>query len=451
MEKLNLTQGTIWKTLLRFSMPMVLSSFLQSAYSLADLAIAGFFVGDVAISAINNSSQVLLFLTQIIMGITMGGNILMGQYFGKQDHENRVQTNRTLFMLALIAGTVVVIGLLLFGRSLLVLLRAPALEEAVVYITICAVGLLPVFGYNAIAAMMRAVGDSKRPLYFILITASLNVVLDILFMGPLNWGVAGAAWATVIAQVTSFAVALLYVNRHKALYGLVLTHLYIKMDKLKNMLRLGIPTAIQMTLVGISWMTMTFLVNAYGVEASAASGIAAKVRDMSQLFTIAMGSAASTMVAQCLGAEQYDRASRSVHVAMRITIGVALVQILLVELFAPALVGLFNPNELTTQLAVLNLRIEILAQVFYASFMVYNALAIGAGHTLFALASSIMNSIVARLILALVFNHYFGLVGIFWACMIAPVASVPLGYLYEKSGIWRKSLVKEADVQQLGV
>jgi len=442
MQQLNLTEGDIGKTLMRYSLPVVLSSLLQSAYSMVDMILAGRFIGNSGMSAINNAGQVILILTQIIIGITMGANILIGQYYGAKDHEGRAQTNRTLFSMSMLFGIVAAVLLLGLGRGILILLGAPALEEGAVYLRICALGLLPVFGYNALSAMIRGVGNSKQPLYFIGVTAAVNVALDAWFMGALHWGVAGAAWATVIAQTLSFGLALVYTMRNKALYAVGLGRLSIHKDKLCAMLRLGIPSAVQMTLVGISWLTMTFLINAHGMEASAASGIATKIKDMTLLFTLAMASATATMVAQCLGAEKFERASRAVHIAMRITIGVSLVMILLVELGAPFLVSFFKPDALTAQWAVKNLRIEILAQVFYASFMVYNALAMGAGHTTFALLSSIMNSIVVRVILALIFDHYFGLVGIYWACMIAPASSVPLGYLYERHGAWRRSLAK---------
>ena len=198
-------------------------------------------------------------------------------------------------------------------------------------------------------------------------------------------------------------------------------------DKMVQMLKLGIPCAVQMTVVGLSWLAMTFLINDYGVEASAASGICAKVKDVALMFTLALYTAATTMIAQCLGAKKYDRASRVVHIAMRISLGVTAVLIVLIELFAPQILAIFHPDAATMTLAVQNLRIEILGQIFYASFMVYNALPLGAGNTMFALGSSLLNCIVVRVVLALILNHLFGLVGIFWACAIAPASSVPFG------------------------
>lgn len=441
MRQMDLTEGVIWKKLVIYALPVVLSSLLQSAYSITDLIVAGWFIGKGGISAINNSSQVMVILTQVIMGITTGGNILMGQYFGSKDRENRVKTNQTLFAFAVVAGAITTVVLFLLSRLILMGLEAPALEEAALYLRICAFGLVPIFGYNALSSMLRSVGDSKQPFYCVAVTAACNIILDILFMGVFQWGVAGAALATALSQVASFLVCLVYVLRYKDLFGLALKGLSIQKDKLIQMLKLGIPAAVQMTVVGLSWLAMTFLINRYGVEASAASGICAKVKDVALMFTIAMYSAATTMIAQCLGAQKYDRASKVVHIAMRISLAMAAVVILVIELFAPQILSAFNPDARTMEIALQNLRIEILGQIFYASFMVYNALPTGAGHPMFALFSSLLNCIVVRVVLALILNHTMGLVGIFWACAIAPVSSVPLGYIYERTGVWRKSIV----------
>lgn len=444
----DLTEGPIWEKLILYAAPVVLSSLLQSAYSIADLVIAGWFIGKSGISAINNASQVMLILTQIIMGITTGGNILMGQYFGSRDRENRVKTNVTLFSFSLLAGAIMTVVLFLLSRGILTALQAPALDQAEAYLKICVLGVIPIFGYNALAAALRSVGNSKQPFYCVAVTAGCNVVLDCLFMGGFHWGVQGAALATVLSQLASFVFCLIYVLRQKETFGIGREKLYLRRDKLVQMLKLGIPCAIQMTVVGLSWLAMTFLINHYGVEASAASGICAKVKDVTLMFTLAVYTAATTMVAQCLGARKFDRASRAVHIAMRLSIGVTAVLIVLVELFAPQILSLFHPDPATMEIAVQNLRIEIVGQIFYASFMVYNALPMGAGHTMFSLASSLLNCIVVRVVLALILNHTMGLVGIFLACAIAPASSVPLGYIYERTGVWRKTMVSRPNANE---
>lgn len=443
MREMDLTEGVIWKKLVLYAGPVVLSSLLQSAYSITDLIVAGWFIGKDGISAINNASQVMLILTQVIMGITIGGNILMGQYFGSREQEERMRTNRTVFSFALLAGLAMMCVTLFFRQPILQALQAPALSSAKVYLQVCAFGLPAIFGYNALAAMLRSVGNSKQPFYCVAVTAVCNILLDCLFMGAFQWGVRGAALATILAQWASFVVCLVYVLHQPELFGLAWRKMSIQGEKLAQVLKLGIPSAIQMTVVGLSWLAMTSLINRYGVEASAASGICMKVKDVALLFTLALYNAATTMVAQCLGAKKYDRASKVVHVAMRFSLGVTAILILLIELFAPQILSIFHPDAATMEIAVQNLRIEILGQIFYASFMVYNALPMGAGHTLFSLGSSLLNCILVRVVLALVLNHIFGLVGIFWACAVAPASSVPLGYLYERTGVWKRSLPKK--------
>lgn len=442
MRQMDLTEGVIWKKLLLYAWPVVLSSLLQSAYAITDLIVAGWFIGKDGISAINNASQVMQILTQVILGITTGGNILMGQYFGAKDRENRLKTNTTMFSFAMLAGLIMTGVLYFLSGPILVGLKAPALADATAYLQVCSLGILPIFGYNALSAMLRSVGNSRQPFYCVAVTAACNIVLDCLFMGVFRWGVRGAALATMLAQLASFVVCLAYVLKHKDLFGLLHRSIRIHGEKLAQMIKLGVPCAVQMTVVGLSWLAMTFLINQYGVEASAASGICAKIKDVALLCTLALYTAATTMVAQCLGAKKFDRASRVVHVAMRISLSVTAVLILLIEVFAPQLLAIFHPDALTQAIGLQNLRIEILGQIFYASFMVYNALPLGAGNTMFALGSSLLNCIVVRVILALILDHFFGLVGIFWACALAPASSVPLGYIYERSGVWRKSLAQ---------
>ena len=285
---MDLTQGSIVKSLLIYAWPVVLSSLLQSAYSITDLIVAGWFIGEGGISAINNASQVMQILTQIIMGITTGGNILMSQYYGSRDPVNREKTNRTLFFFSVTAGAVMTVAVLVLSRPILIGLRAPALEEATAYLTVCALGLIPIFGYNALSAMLRSVGNSRQPFYCVAVTAGVNIVLDCLFMGAFHWGVRGAALATVMAQTASFVVCLWYVRRHQDLFGLTRRRGGIERAKLTQMLKLGIPSAVQMTVVGLSWLAMTFLINDYGVDASAASGICAKIKDIALLSTLAL-------------------------------------------------------------------------------------------------------------------------------------------------------------------
>lgn len=442
----DLTRGSIGKKLLLYALPLVFSSLLQALYNMVDMIVAGRLIHEAAISAISNAGQVTLTVTNVIIGICTGGNILMGQYFGAKERQRVRETAVTLFSAGLLLGLAISLLLAGFARPILVALGAPALEEATAYLQICAVGIFFVMGYNIAAACLRAVGNSRAPMVCIICTAVSNVVLDVLFVGPLGWGVAGAAWATVLSQAASFFVALVYVLRGKELFGISLRRLYIRKKELGTILRLGLPCAVQMSLASISWLSVTYLVNGYGVAVSAASGVAARIKDFCQLFTIAMSNAAAGMIAQCIGARDFERARKVLYTAMGAAVGMSVILIVLVEAFAPELVTLFSGDEETLFWAAKNLRIEILGQLFYAVFLVYHGLALGAGETWYVLLSSFVNCILVRIVLAAWFNALWGAEGIFWACMIAPFSSVPIGIWYERSGRWQKRLLDGEEI-----
>ena len=398
----DLTQGSVTRKLIRYALPLVASSLLQALYSITDFVIAGHFIGDAGISAINNASIIMNMLTQVAIGLTVGGNILVGQFFGQGDETRRRRASGSMFTLGLCAGVLFAGVFELIGRPFLRLLGAPALEEAAAYFNICALGLFFIFGYNALSAILRGVGNSRIPLYCVIVSVSVNVGLDLLFVAFFRWGVEGAAAATVIAQGLAFLTALIFALRHRADLGLTPGCLRPAREMVGRILRLGTPTAVQWTIASVSWLVVVALINQYGVSVSAGNGVSNKIRDFCQLFVTAMCTGAGTMCAQCLGAQLYDRAEQVMKTCMRITLIMAGVIIAVAELFAPRFAAIFTPDPQVQQWAVLNLRIEIVCQIFYAGMFSYNTLATGSGHTMFIMWNSFLNCIVVRLILALI-------------------------------------------------
>ena len=436
----DLTIGRVRQTLIQYALPLVVMNLMQSLYSMADLLISGHFIGSRGISGINNSSQVMLLVTQIAIGLSQGGNILIGQFFGAREEEARKETTNTLFYSFMILSLATAILLRTFASSMLMALGAPAYGESLAYLRICTIGTMFIFGYNALVAAVRGVGDSWRPMLIIIISTCANIVLDILFVGGLKMGTAGAGLATVIAQGISFVLILVHVLRSRDVFGICIRHPQIHLKRFARILALGIPCAIQMSLAGLSWLTVTRYINPYGVAASAGGGVAAKIKDFCLLFTLAISSATSTMVAQTLGADKYSRAKEILYEAMKITMLASMVLIVAVEAGAPLLVRLFTREADVGAVAVQNLRIEMIGQIFYAIFMIYHGFALGAGHTWFVLLSSFVNCILVRVVLVILLDQALGLTGVFLACMIAPASSVPIGICYVKSGIWRKKL-----------
>ena len=439
----DLTQGSVTRQLVRYALPLVTTSLLQSLYSIADYIIAGFFISSAGQSAINNSTMVMNLITQITIGLTLGGNILIGQYFGSREDEPRKHSAGSLLTMSIIAGAVGSVLLFLLSRPLLTLLKSPALVEATTYMRICALGVLPIFGYNACSAILRAVGNSKIPLYCIIFSTTANIVLDVVLVVGFDMGVAGTALATLVSQIVSFFAALFFCIRHRAHLGLTRKYLRPAGQYVRSITRLGIPTAFQWGIACVSWLMVAYLINGHGdisLIYSAANGVSNKIKDFCQLFISAMSGAAATMIAQNLGAGLYDRAKKIMQTCLKFTLGMAVIFIVLCQFLAPTLVSLFTPEAAVQDWAAINLRIEIIGQLFYAAFFTYNTLATGSGDTMFVMWNSFVNCIIFRLVLAIIFNRLWGIWGVFIACAIAPGSSVPIGWFYCKKGYWKKSL-----------
>ena len=440
----DLTQGSVTKQLIRYALPVVASSLLQAIYSLVDMLVVSRLLGETGASGVSNASQFITVLTQVAIGLSNGGNILVGQYFGAGDRKNREETTGSFFTLFVLLGAAVSVIVFFVAGPFMTMMGAPARAEAVAYLTAACWGLFFVYGYNAFASVLRAMGNSRTPMTCVLVSVVTNIGLDILFVGPLGLGTAGAAWATVISQGISCVMCFVYLLGHREFFSFQRELLRMRWEKIRAILKLGIPCAVQMTVAGISWLVVTYLINDYGAVISAANAYSGKVKDLSGMFISATSTAAASMVAQNLGARLYDRGKKVMYTAMRLALCMAAVIIVVVELFAPVFVGSFTSDPEAAHYAVLNLRVEIVGQIFYAIFLVYHALMLGAGDTWWVFLSSFANCIVFRVVLSILFEHFWGVEGIYAACAIAPSISVPVGMYYTRSNRWRKSLAKPA-------
>ena len=437
----NLTEGNVASQLIRYAIPLLLTSLFQSMYSLVDILVAGNFVGSRGISAINNSSLVILLITKIAIGITQGGNIIIGQYFGAGEEKKKREAIGTLTLLSIALGIISMIVFYFGAEWILIRLKAPALQEAKEYLQICAIGLGFVWLYNALSGILRAMGNSRMPMNCIIVSTLLNIVLDFLFVGGFSMGTAGAAYATVFSQIVSCVIAFAYLFLNRQIFSFQLSNMKIRLNEMKKIFRLGIPSAIQMTIAGFSWLFVTYMINQYGVDVSAGNGISIKIKDTCQLLLSAMNLASSTMIAQNLGAKKYDRVMVIVNTAIKINLILALCTIVICQIFGGAMLGFFTNNAVAAAAGTLNLRIEIFGQIFYAIFLIYNSLSIGAGQSEFAMFNSFMNCIVVRIVLCYIFDKIWGLTGIYIACMAATFVSCPIGWIYAKSGCWKRDIV----------
>ena len=292
-EEHDLTTGSVSKKLIRVALPLLFANLLQSFYSIADMLAVGRFVGKTGLAAISNASMISFIINSICIGVTMGGTVLAAQYKGADDEQGQRETIGTLFSIAFIASLLVTILGLLVYKPLFQVLNVPAgsMQDACDYMKIICCGTVFVFGYNAVCSIMKGLGDSKSSLYFIAVATVVNILLDIILVGPFGMGTKGAAYATIFSQGISLTISLIHLKGKDFIFQFRLKNFAIKPDKLTAILRVGLPTAIQMAVVNISYLLITGMLNNFGVSVAAASGIGLKVNTFAGMPCWAIGQA----------------------------------------------------------------------------------------------------------------------------------------------------------------
>ena len=365
MEK-NLTTGSVFRTIVYFALPYLLSYFLQTLYGMADLFIIGQFGGVDGITAVSNGGQVMHMLTVIIVGMAMGTTVMIGQAIGAGKKENvaKVIGNTvTMFMIA----SVLLMGLALALTDFIVKWTGIP-EEAVIgttqYLRICFIGIPFITAYNIISAIFRGLGDSRSPMIFIGIACAANIGLDYLFMGAMNMGPAGAALGTTLAQTLSVIVSLIAIRNRKT--GIELRREHFRIDKsvLGGLLKIGIPVAVQDGCIQIAFIVITVIANHRGLNDAAAVGVVEKMISAIFIVPSSMLATVSTLAAQNMGAGKHDRAEKTLRYAILITSVYGLIMLTLVECFAGRLVGIFTPEPAVITLGSQYIRGYILDAVF---------------------------------------------------------------------------------------
>jgi len=442
----DLTQGSVAKNLIRFAMPFLLTMLIQQSYGLADLIIVSYFAGETSVAGVNNGGHLTFFPTVIAIGFSIGGTILIGQYFGAKRMEDLQKTAATMLTTMLIASVVMAVTIAVFSNPLLRLLRVPeeSHDEARIYLVICMSGLPFIFMYNAISGILRGMGDSKRPLIIVAISSAVSAGLNFLLVGYFQMGAAGAAMATVFAQAGCVIVSAIYLNRSGFMFDFKPKSFRINKDKLRIILRLGIPSGISQVIIHLSFLLMAVLVNNMGVSVSAAAGLAGRFNGFAIMPLVAVSNSVSMMVAQNLGAGKQDRALRTMYTGMGLSICVSLVFFCVVMFFPRQIMSALAGNSGSPEL--------IDAGVTYLSALAWDylivpisfsffGLATGAGHTHITMINSMISSLIVRIPAALVFSNIFGwgLWGVGFAVPMASLGALTFLIFYMISGHWKKA------------
>ena len=357
-KDIDMTQGVIWKQLLLFALPLMVGNLFQQLYNTVDSIVVGNFVGKEALAAVGSVGPIINSLIGFFTGLATGAGVVISQAYGAKNSEKvsrTVHTTLTLTLLLCLLFTFVGIAM---TPMMLRLMSTPedVFGESAAYLRIYFAGVSGLMIYNMGAGILRAVGDSRRPLYFLIFSACTNTVLDLLFVAVLRWGIAGVAWATVLSQVISALLIMIVLMRTDGPYRLELKKLRLEIPILREVVRVGLPAAIQQMITSISNVFVQSYINMFGSSVMAGWSAYSKIDQFMMLPMMSVSLAATTFVGQNRGAGRLDRIKKGANTAFFMSLTVSLLAMVPLLIFAPPLVGLFNSEAEVLSYGVLFIR-----------------------------------------------------------------------------------------------
>lgn len=398
MKELSLTEGKIKPALIRFAVPFLLASLLQSLYGAADMFVVGHFSGSAAVSAVSTGSQILQTITGAVLGLCTGGTVLIAQKVGEQNDEGAAKAVGTMAITFAIAGIAMVPLMLAFTTQMVTAMKAPAqaFELTRQYVAICACGVPFILGYNVTSGIFRGMGDSKTPVVFIFIACIINIAADYILVGLFEMSAAGAALATVFAQGMSFVLSLIYMKKRGFPFPFEKRHLAIDKPSLKWVVRVGTPLALQSAFISISFLIITAIINAMGLVASASVGVTEKLISFFMLPAGAFSAATATMVAQNIGAKKPERAIASMTSSMLFSFVIGSVLTIYTQINAESLTAIFSSDPDVIASAALFLRSYSLDCVVVSFVFNLNSYFSGCGRSMVTMAHNVAATFLVR-------------------------------------------------------
>ena len=440
----DMTQGSVFKKMVVFTLPVMFANALQLCYGLVDMVIVGKFVGSAGLSAITIGSQVFNLMATLCIGFSVGGQVFISQIIGGKEYRKLNQTIGTVFTLVGVLGLLMTLIGFVFSVPVLRLMNTPeeSFEMAKAYMKVCSGGVLFTYGYNMVSAILRGMGDSKRPLLFILISTIVNLTGDLLLVGYFKMGTAGAAWATILGQAVSFVIALVFLIRRKEEF-----HFDFKAKSFipengtaAKLVKLGVPFALQSSSIDISMMFVCTLVNSFGVIASATFGVGCRLQSLGFVMSGAVGAFVSSMVGQNIAAGKMDRVHKGIHLGLVSNIIFWGLLTTVFILFPESCFSLFSKDPEVLEMAPLYMMCMAVGVPALACMTPYNGFIQGIGNSKMSLIFSILDGFVARITLSYVIGIVagLGLKGFFLGYFLAPYFTTIPAMIYYYSGIWKK-------------
>lgn len=444
----DLTTGNEGKLILRFAAPMLLGNVFQQLFSVVDSIVVGNFVGKEALAAVGASFPVIFVMVSMIIGLVMGTTVVISQYYGAKNIIKVKRAIDTMYIYSTIIGIITTIAGILIAEPLLRLLGLPEdiMPQAVLYLRIYLSGIIIFFGFNGTSAVLRGLGDSKTPLYFLIIATIANIILDLLFVAVFKWGIAGAAYATLIANGLAFGLAIYWLNKTHKLIRIAIKGLHFDREVFQQSIKIGLPTGLQQTLVAMGALALMGIVNKFGTNVIAGYSVASRLDSLALIPAMSFSQALSTFVGQNIGANKPERIRAGLLATLKMSGIVTIVTTIVIVLSSHLLMSLFTEDAEVIRLGDQYLTIVSSFYIMFTLMFIYNGVTRGAGDTMIPMFITLLSLWIIRIPMAWFLSGKIGAAGIWWAIPAGWLIGLTLSYFYYKTGRWKsKTIVKYND------
>ena len=436
----DLTEGKVWKVIVRFALPLLVGNLLQQFYNITDSIIVGQFLGKEALAAVSASFFIYYFIISLVIGVGSGTTVVISQLFGAKQYQKVQLAFSSFFIFMLVGGIILSIAGIIFAEPVFRLTNTPeeVIPQAVAYFRIYIGGTFLFVTFNSIISILRGVGESVRPMLFILITTVLNIAFDLLFILVFKWGIEGAARATVVSQGIGMCIALAYVNNTHPLLSIKKQDMLFDWKLFKESLKIGLPTSVQQCAIALGLLALLGIVNSFGTNTLTAYGAAGKIDTIITQAILTLSGALAAFCGQNIGAGRLDRVKKGVQFTMYTNIALGLLTFAAVYLFGNEMMRIFTKDIDVVAIGKEYLLIIGGFFIVHGALNVYNGALRGAGDTLFPMITSLVCLWLIRIPLAYYLSSWLGRNGIWWAIGISITIGLIVTFVYYKIGFWKR-------------
>ena len=436
----DLTEGKVWKVIVRFAVPLLVGNLLQQFYNITDSIIVGQFLGKESMASVSASFFIYYFIISLVIGVGSGTTVVISQLFGAKQYQKVQLAFSSFFIFMLVGGIILSIAGIIFAEPVFRLTNTPeeVIPQAVAYFRIYIGGTFLFVTFNSIISILRGVGESVRPMLFILITTVLNIAFDLLFILVFKWGIEGAARATVVSQGIGMCIALAYVNNTHPLLSIKKQDMLFDWKLFKESLKIGLPTSVQQCAIALGLIALLGIVNSFGTNTLTAYGAAGKIDTIITQAILTLSGALAAFCGQNIGAGRLDRVKKGVQFTMYTNIALGLLTFAAVYLFGNEMMRIFTKDIDVVAIGKEYLLIIGGFFIVHGALNVYNGALRGAGDTLFPMITSLVCLWLIRIPLAYYLSSWLGRNGIWWAIGISITIGLIVTFVYYKMGFWKR-------------